>query len=51
MDAYEIIKLISESKKKTPVRALFKGDIEKCDFSCFAEVYKGADFVEVYDEY
>jgi len=51
MDAYEIIKLISESKKKTPVRALFKGDIEKCDFSSFAEVYKGIDFIEVYDEF
>ncbi len=51
MDAYEIIKLISESKKKTPVRALFKGNIEKCDFSALAESYKGLDFVEVYDEF
>lgn len=51
MDAYEIIKLISGSKKKTPVRALFKGDIGKCDFTTLAETYKGADFVEVYDEF
>lgn len=51
MDAFEIIKLISESKKKTPVRALFKGNIEKCDFSVLAETYKGLDFIEVYDEF
>lgn len=51
MDAHEIIKLISESKKKTPVRALFKGDIGKCDFSSLAETYKGLDFIEVYDEF
>lgn len=51
MDALEIIKLISESKKKTPVRALFRGNIKKCDFSCFAETYQGVDFVEVYDEF
>ncbi len=51
MDAFEIIKLISESKKKTPVRALFKGNIEKCDFSVLAESYRGLDFVEVYDEF
>ena len=51
MDAYEIIKLISGSKKKTPVRALFKGDIGKCDFTTLAETYKGIDFVEVYDEF
>ncbi|MGI6395461.1 MAG: 2,3,4,5-tetrahydropyridine-2,6-dicarboxylate N-acetyltransferase [bacterium] len=50
MDALEIIKMISESKKKTPVRALFKGEMEKADFSHFNEYYKGADFVEVYDE-
>lgn len=51
MDAFEIIKLISESKKKTPVRALFKGNTEKCDFSALAESYRGLDFVEVYDEF
>ncbi|MBO7126060.1 2,3,4,5-tetrahydropyridine-2,6-dicarboxylate N-acetyltransferase [bacterium] len=51
MDAYEIIKLISESKKKTPVRVLFKGNLEKCDFSALAESYRGLDFVEVYDEF
>lgn len=51
MDANEIIKLISESKKKTPVRALFKGELGKCDFSSFAETYQGVDFIEVYDEY
>ena len=44
MDAHEIIKLISGSKKKTPVRALFKGDIGKCDFTTLAETYKGVDF-------
>ena len=51
MDAFEIIKLISESKKKTPARALFKGNLEKCDFSAFSETYKGIDFIEVYDEF
>lgn len=51
MDALEIIKLISESKKKTPVRALFRGNLAKCDFSCFAETYQGVDFIEVYDEF
>ena len=51
MDAFEIIKLISESKKKTPARALFKGNLEKYDFSAFAETYKGIDFIEVYDEF
>ena len=51
MDALEIIKLISESEKKTPVRALFRGNIAKCDFSCFAETYQGVDFIEVYDEF
>ena len=51
MDAFEIIKLISESKKKTPARALFKGNLEKCDFSVFSETYKGIDFIEVYDEF
>lgn len=51
MDAFEIIKLISESKKKTPTRALFKGNLEKCDFSAFSETYKGIDFIEVYDEF
>ena len=50
MDANEIIRLISESKKKTPVRAIFKGEIASCDFSSLAESYRGADFVEVYDE-
>ena len=51
MDALEIIKLISESKKKTPARALFTGNIGKCDFSAFAESYQGVDFIEVYDEF
>ncbi|MBP5407064.1 2,3,4,5-tetrahydropyridine-2,6-dicarboxylate N-acetyltransferase [bacterium] len=51
MDAFEIIKLISESEKKTPVRALFKGNLGKCDFSSFAETYQGVDFIEVYDEF
>ena len=51
MDALEIIKLISESKKKTPARALFNGNIGKYDFSAFAETYQGVDFIEVYDEY
>lgn len=50
MDANEIIKLISESKKKTPVRAIFKGAVDECDFSSLAESYRGTDFVEVYDE-
>ncbi|MBP5435097.1 2,3,4,5-tetrahydropyridine-2,6-dicarboxylate N-acetyltransferase [bacterium] len=50
MDANEIIRLISESKKKTPVRAIFKGEIASCDFSSLAESYRGTDFVEVYDE-
>ena len=50
MDANEIIRIISESKKRTPVRALFKGDIANAGFSVFAETYRGADFVEVYDE-
>ncbi|HSW59693.1 MAG TPA: 2,3,4,5-tetrahydropyridine-2,6-dicarboxylate N-acetyltransferase [bacterium] len=50
MDANEIIRIISESKKRTPVRALFKGAVEEVDFSDFAEFYEGVDFVEVYDE-
>jgi 2,3,4,5-tetrahydropyridine-2,6-dicarboxylate N-acetyltransferase len=51
MDAQEIIRFISESKKRTPVRALFKGDIDSVDFSCFEEHYYGRDFVEVYGEF
>lgn len=52
MDANEIIRIISESKKKTPVRALFKWvkSVEDVDFSDFAEFYEGVDFIEVYDE-
>jgi len=51
MDAQEIIRFISESKKKTPARALFKGDIASADFSVFDEFYRGQDFVETYDEF
>lgn len=50
MDANEIIRIISESKKRTPVRALFKGDIAQADLSVFSEVYLGVDFAEVYDD-
>ncbi len=50
MDASEIIKFISESKKRTPARVLFKGAVSSVDFSCFDEFYAGIDFVEVYDE-
>ncbi|HPS31846.1 MAG TPA: 2,3,4,5-tetrahydropyridine-2,6-dicarboxylate N-acetyltransferase, partial [bacterium] len=51
MDANEIIRIISESKKRTPARALLKGDIQNTDFSMLSEVYRGMDFVEVYDEF
>ncbi len=51
MDANEIIRFISESKKRTPARALFKGDIKSVDFSVFEEFYSGEDFVEVYGEF
>jgi hypothetical protein len=33
MDANEIIRIISESKKRTPARALLKGDIQNTDLS------------------
>jgi len=51
MDANEIIRIISESKKRTPARALLKGDVQNTDFSMLSEVYRGMDFVEAYDEF
>lgn len=51
MDAYEIIKLISESKKKTPAKAYFKGGINTADKGNLAESYTGADFILVIDEH
>ncbi len=50
MDAHEIIKYISESKKKTPAKAYLKGNIDKVIEGTFAEIYRGADFVMVVDE-
>ncbi len=51
MNAKEIIDFISNSKKSTPAKAFFKGDLEKIDFSEFKEVYSGKDFVIVFDEF
>ncbi len=51
MDAYEIIRYISESEKKTPARAYFKGDINAVDWSPFKESYRGVDHVLVIDEW
>ena len=50
MDANEIIRFISESKKKTPVKAFFKGDINVADLSGLAENYVGKDYILVCDE-
>lgn len=33
MDSYEVIKKISEAKKKTPARVYLQGDLEKIDFA------------------
>ncbi|QQS37998.1 MAG: 2,3,4,5-tetrahydropyridine-2,6-dicarboxylate N-acetyltransferase [Ignavibacteriales bacterium] len=35
MDSYEIIRYISESKKKTPLKVYLQGDLKKIDFSNF----------------
>ncbi|MCK5809028.1 2,3,4,5-tetrahydropyridine-2,6-dicarboxylate N-acetyltransferase [bacterium] len=52
MDAQEIIAFISNAKKVTPVKAYIKGkELKKSDFSHFAEVYHGSDFVIICDEY
>ncbi len=51
MDAYEIIRFISESEKKTPVRAYLKGALDAVDLSLFREVYRGVDFALVMDEW
>lgn len=49
MDAKEIIRFISEAKKKTPVKAYFKGDVENavCEG---VESYIGKDYILVCDE-
>lgn len=51
MDAYEIIRFISGSEKKTPVRAYLKGALDTVDLSLFREVYRGVDFALVIDEW
>jgi len=51
MDANEIIRFISESKKKTPVKAFFKGKIDTADYSEVAESYMGKDHVLICDEF
>lgn len=51
MDAYEIIRYISESEKKTPVRAYFKGNLDAVDWSPFKESYRGVDFMLIVDEW
>jgi len=50
MDANEIIRFISEAKKKTPVKAFFKGNIEVADFSENVESYLGKDHILICDE-
>jgi len=51
MDAYEIIRYISESEKRTPARAYFKGDLDAVDWSPFRETYRGLDHMLVIDEW
>ncbi|HOW50627.1 MAG TPA: 2,3,4,5-tetrahydropyridine-2,6-dicarboxylate N-acetyltransferase [bacterium] len=51
MDAYDIIKYISESEKQTPARVYLKGEIEGLDLSMFKEVYRGVDHVLVIDQW
>jgi len=51
MDAYELIRYISEAEKKTPARAYFKGDLEAVDWSPFRETYRGYDHMLVMDEW
>ena len=50
MDAKEIIRFISESKKKTPVKAYFKGEIDNAVFLENVESYIGKDHILVCDE-
>ena len=50
MDAKEIIRFISESKKKTPVKAYFKGDVENAVMLENVESYVGKDHILVCDE-
>jgi len=51
MNANEIIKFISESKKTTPAKVYMVGNIKDVDFSMFDEVYRGDNFVLVCDEF
>lgn len=51
MDAYEIIRYISEAEKKTPARAYFKGSLDAVDWSPFRETYRGVDYMLVIDEW
>jgi 2,3,4,5-tetrahydropyridine-2,6-dicarboxylate N-acetyltransferase len=51
MDAYDIIKFISESEKQTPARVYLKGAIEELDLSPFKETYRGVDFVLIIDQW
>ena len=50
MDAKEIIRFISESKKKTPVKAYFKGDVENAVMLENVESYVGKDHILICDE-
>ncbi len=52
MDSYEVIKKISESKKKTPAKVYLQGDLDKVDFSnydFYGSHVSGIMFVE-YDQ-
>ncbi len=52
MDSYEVIKKISESKKKTPAKVYLQGDLDKIDFSnydFYGSPVSGIMFVE-YDQ-
>ncbi len=51
MDSYEVIKKISESKKKTPAKVYLQGDLDKIDFSnydFYGSPVSGIMFVEYY---
>jgi len=53
MDSYEVIKKISEAKKKTPAKVYLQGNLDKIDFSNY-EFYgsnvSGILFIE-YDQF
>ena len=50
MDAQEIINLIANSKKTTPIKAYIKGEIERVNFG-FLENYAYKDWAIVFGEY